>query len=204
MHAHQLVGRVGRFADTRYVELDTRGVYWCVMVIILTVIVLTSVQPIERLPELVIPDIYALAPATSANTSSNNATTTVPAAAKTYYAVVRDELRVVNPSSYVERQRLSNPLHQPSAIYPGTAIRSGTEGDVTVEFKVNRDGSVSNIEIITSEPTGVFDESALRATQRTQFQPEYTNEVRINAIRTQNMRPQTRVQKHFRYRMVQD
>ena len=44
MHAHHLVGRVGRFTHQPRVELNTPGVSWCVMAILVCVVMIMGVR----------------------------------------------------------------------------------------------------------------------------------------------------------------
>lgn len=55
--------------------------------------------------------------------------------------------------------------------YPALALRKGIEGEVTVEFTVGVDGSVSDIEIVDASPHGVFDAAARRAIAGWAFRP---------------------------------
>ena len=59
----------------------------------------------------------------------------------------------------------------PQPAYPPEAARSGTAGQVVVSFTVNSDGSVSNIDIISARPRGVFERNVQAAVRRWRFQP---------------------------------
>ena len=59
----------------------------------------------------------------------------------------------------------------PSPAYPPQAERSGASGEVVVSFTVNTDGSVSDIQIVSSRPRGVFDRSVQTAVRKWRFQP---------------------------------
>ncbi|HOZ05322.1 MAG TPA: energy transducer TonB, partial [Arenimonas sp.] len=48
-------------------------------------------------------------------------------------------------------------ISTPQPAYPAEAIRGGITGSVEVEFLVNRDGSVSDVKVIKSNPRGTFD-----------------------------------------------
>lgn len=67
---------------------------------------------------------------------------------------------------------LAVPLHRVPPRYPRKAIRRGIEGAVTVEFTVRADGTVKpgSVQIITSEPKGVFDKTVRRTIMRWRFQ----------------------------------
>ena len=59
----------------------------------------------------------------------------------------------------------------PQPAYPPEAARSKTSGQVVVSFTVNSDGSVSNIDIVSARPRGVFERSVQAAVRRWRFQP---------------------------------
>lgn len=60
-------------------------------------------------------------------------------------------------------------------VYPPRALRAGIEGMVTVEFTITKEGSVTDIEVITGEPPGVFDRAVIQAVSRWKFAPEIVN-----------------------------
>ena len=62
-------------------------------------------------------------------------------------------------------------INTPQPAYPPEARRSGTTGEVVLSFTVNTDGSVSNIDIVSARPRGVFERSAQAAVRRWRFQP---------------------------------
>ena len=55
------------------------------------------------------------------------------------------------------------------AVYPPAARAAGIEGYVVVRYDVGIDGRVSNARVVSGEPGGVFDESALQAVSRWRF-----------------------------------
>ena len=55
--------------------------------------------------------------------------------------------------------------------YPATALRNNQEGWVSLQYTVNTDGSVSNIEVVNAEPRHVFDSAAVDAIRRAKFSP---------------------------------
>ena len=56
--------------------------------------------------------------------------------------------------------------------YPQRALRAGIEGTVTVEFTIDVDGSVKDIEIVSADPPKVFDNEVLKALKRWKFPPQ--------------------------------
>lgn len=62
-------------------------------------------------------------------------------------------------------------ISTPQPAYPPDAARSKTSGQVVVSFTVNSDGSVSNIDIVSARPRGVFERNVQSAVRRWKFQP---------------------------------
>ena len=67
------------------------------------------------------------------------------------------------------------PLSQQPPQYPYKAAQRGIEGWVRVAFDVTASGSVENVEVIESDPPGVFDKAASRAVSRWRFKPRMLN-----------------------------
>lgn len=55
--------------------------------------------------------------------------------------------------------------------YPYRAKRMGTEGEVKIRFLVDKEGTVSDITILSSDPPGVFDEAVLNAVSSWKYAP---------------------------------
>lgn len=55
--------------------------------------------------------------------------------------------------------------------FPRRARVAGIEGHVTLQFNVNRDGSVTDAEITESSPPRIFDRAALKAINRWRYDP---------------------------------
>ncbi|HUA79252.1 MAG TPA: energy transducer TonB [Dyella sp.] len=55
--------------------------------------------------------------------------------------------------------------------YPTSALRNNQEGWVDLQYTVNSDGSVSNIQVVSAEPRHVFDNAAIDAIRRAKFSP---------------------------------
>lgn len=62
-------------------------------------------------------------------------------------------------------------ISQPSPRYPSEALRTGTPGEVLVEFTVDTDGSVSSARVVRSTPARIFDREAVAAVRRWKFAP---------------------------------
>jgi protein TonB len=59
----------------------------------------------------------------------------------------------------------------PQPVYPPEAKRAGTAGQVVISFTVNTDGSVSDIDIVSARPRGVFERNVQSAVRRWRFEP---------------------------------
>ena len=70
-----------------------------------------------------------------------------------------------------ELDEAPRPVVQLRPQYPPQARLRQQEGYVTVEFIVNPDGSVDAPTVIDAEPSGIFDQAALRAVTRWRFSP---------------------------------
>ena len=62
-------------------------------------------------------------------------------------------------------------ISTPAPRYPPDALRSGTSGEVQVEFTVGVDGSVSAVRVVRADPPRVFDREAINAVRRWRFEP---------------------------------
>ena len=58
-----------------------------------------------------------------------------------------------------------------SLVYPAEAKEQGIEGEVTVEYDINADGTVSNVRVIAAQPSGVFEEAVLAYVRTWVFEP---------------------------------
>ena len=69
--------------------------------------------------------------------------------------------------------------------YPRNALRMGREGYVLIEFDVDTDGSVLDPYVVESEPTGVFERSAIKAVRKWLFSPPVYKavSVKVNDVR---------------------
>ncbi len=67
------------------------------------------------------------------------------------------------------------PVRKVKPKYPRAAEDKQIEGRVKVRLSVDLDGSVSKVEILISEPPGVFDEEVLKAVKKYQFKRDGTS-----------------------------
>lgn len=62
-------------------------------------------------------------------------------------------------------------ISTPAPRYPPEALRSGTSGEVQVEFTVGVDGTVTSARVVRANPPRVFDREAVAAVRRWRFEP---------------------------------
>lgn len=140
-----VVERFQRFLGSRERQLDVGGVYWALVVVLGTALLLTSVEFEAR----------EVNPGTWAADSAGLPTVTAP-----------QPLALPEVSEEaVMGERATRRDFKP--IYPGEALRDAVGGSVVVAYRISRDGRVVGPRIVSSEPAGVFDDAVLRAvTQR--------------------------------------
>jgi protein TonB len=101
-----------------------------------------------------------------APTPSSTASAAAPGAAANGIGTEVPPTRAAAPAA-LEPKLISAPPPR----YPLTAMRRKLEGQVTLEFTVQPDGSVSSPRVISATPEGVFDEAAIVAVSRWRFEP---------------------------------
>jgi protein TonB len=62
-------------------------------------------------------------------------------------------------------------VRQMNITYPTLAKRNGQEGRVVVRVLIGTKGKAEKLEVVESEPEGVFDEAALKSLKYWQFRP---------------------------------
>ncbi|NKC00499.1 MAG: TonB family protein [Pseudomonadales bacterium] len=191
MHAHHLVGRVGRFTHHRMVELDTGGVYWCVTAIVVVVALLTSVEPVLKTSQGL--------PGVTWISAKETHTTARQRTQPSYIPKVFEHAELPVNVAKVDRERLMNPEYAPPVIYPGAAIRRQEEGEAVVLYEVGRDGGVSKARL-ASASSELFGRAALRTVNQTRYTSGYTT----GRLIRKNQEPQIEVRRIFRFRMASD
>jgi len=68
-------------------------------------------------------------------------------------------------------QRDLEPVATPDPAYPPDAFREGVEGWVEVEFTVTERGTTGDVQVVASEPRGVFDAAAVQAVAAWTYRP---------------------------------
>ena len=64
------------------------------------------------------------------------------------------------------------PIVKVNPQYPRAAAMRGTEGYVQLNVDIQKDGSVSNVRIVNSNPRRVFDRAAVRAASKYKYRPQ--------------------------------
>jgi TonB family protein len=57
-------------------------------------------------------------------------------------------------------------IKRASPIYPKYAVKNGIEGTVLLNFSIEKDGNVSDIQVVASDKDGLFDASAILGVQK--------------------------------------
>lgn len=73
-------------------------------------------------------------------------------------------------------------LHEVIPVYPADADRRRVSGKLRLQLKLQADGRVSDIEVLSASPPGVFDESALLAFRSARFAPAQKNGRPVRAL----------------------
>lgn len=74
------------------------------------------------------------------------------------------------------------PKFKKSPVYPYRAKRMGVEGYVSVSFIVDKNGKVSNIKILDSQPKNIFDQSVINALSSWEYAPGELNGKNVKTL----------------------
>ena len=80
------------------------------------------------------------------------------------------------------------PMTVRNPTYPMHAQKNGISGQVRVRFDVDPQGYVQDIEVIESQPQGVFDESTKQAVAAWRYQPTIGSDGRATWVRNVRLR----------------
>jgi len=159
MHGNHVYSRVRRFGSLRRQQIESGGLYWCMLALLTLVTVLTGIDPVAAENRLL---------AHHAGNSYWLGTTLDRGAPD------RIDMAHVDVSTRPLTPDLPNhptALFDARVVYPGKALRQRLQGDVLVHFRVNLDGSISHARVAQSQPPQIFDQAAMRAVQQSSFQP---------------------------------
>jgi protein TonB len=71
---------------------------------------------------------------------------------------------------------------QKSPDYPPLAKKAGKSGKVVLQMKIGSDGRVSDVEVVSAEPEGLFETAAIEAIEKWRFQPAMVGGERVATI----------------------
>jgi protein TonB len=109
---------------------------------------------------------------------------------------------VDNPTPYVQPDiggRIAGPIGPPGVDrdpvplvriapdYPPSAVTTGTEGWVKVQFSITTTGSVRDAFVVEADPPRVFDDAALKAIARWRYQPRIQGGVPTERVGVQTL-----------------
>lgn len=66
-------------------------------------------------------------------------------------------------------------IRQMPVTYPSLAKRNGVEGRVVIRVLIGTKGKADKMEVVESEPEGIFDENAMKSLKYWQFRPGIKN-----------------------------
>lgn len=79
------------------------------------------------------------------------------------------------PHACSEPEQDFRPIHREPPAYPHTAIMMCLDGSVHLAFTITKNGRIDAIEVIRSEPPGIFDRAAINAARTWQYEPDCKN-----------------------------
>ena len=79
------------------------------------------------------------------------------------------------------------PIVKVAPQYPRRAQSRGIEGYVILEYTVTKQGTVRDIQVIESKPSGTFDKAAIKSATRYKYKPRVVNgePIEVPGVRTQ-------------------
>ena len=133
--------------------------------------------PVQAAPPAPTSPSQITPPAETASTESQPA----PAVAPTPAAVITSS---VDLTYYSAREVDVHPraLREVVPVYPDDADRRRLSGKLRLQLKLQADGRVSDVEILSATPPGIFDESALQAFREARFSPAQKNGRPVRAL----------------------
>lgn len=88
--------------------------------------------------------------------------------------------------SSAEENKPLAPIVRIEPRYPKEAVEKGIEGHVDLSFVITNDGKTANIEVLDSQPAGVFEEVVVAAVERWRYAPRDNKHTRIRVQMTMN------------------
>src|SRR5258706_6055059 len=90
-------------------------------------------------------------------------------------------------SRYFETREVDVPARAINDVllhYPPSAYKQAISGEVKLKLFINQDGGVDEVEIIASEPKGIFDAAAMAAATQLRYSPALKDGVPVKMTRT--------------------
>lgn len=133
--------------------------------------------PVQAAPPVPTPPSQITPPTETASTEPQPA----PAVASAPAAVITSS---VDLTYYSAREVDVHPraLREVVPVYPADADRRRLSGKLRLQLKLQADGRVSDVEILSATPPGIFDESALQAFREARFSPAQKNGRPVRAL----------------------
>lgn len=133
--------------------------------------------PVPAAPPAQTPPSQMTPPTETAATAPQPAPATAPAPA---VAITSS----VDLAYYSAREVDVHPraLREVVPAYPADADRQRVSGKLRLQLKLQADGRVSDVEVLSASPPGVFDESALQAFREARFSPAQKNGRPVRAL----------------------
>jgi len=157
-----LLERVRRFSGVRILEIDSRGVYWSLLALVVVSIVVAGVQP---LPAVATP---------SAAEKLLHAASTLHMSERSNDSTLGVEISVeALHTSPQLTPRLLDTLAMVVPRYPADALTNSISGEVRVEFELAADGSVLAPRVV-SAPHSALERAALAAAAQSRFAALHT------------------------------
>jgi TonB family protein len=76
------------------------------------------------------------------------------------------------------------PLNEAPLEYPEPALQARLGGSVTLRLFIGQDGALRKVELLDSQPPGVFDQAALKAVSALRFRPATRNQLAVASVKT--------------------
>jgi len=90
-------------------------------------------------------------------------------------------------TTHMVRHLPPSPLHVTQPEYPQNALAKRTQGTVTVAFTIKPDGSTTDVHVVDSQPSGVFDHAATEAVRQWRFNPATTDGIPVSSHVSQTL-----------------
>lgn len=147
----------------------------------------TSLQHRERtLPPPPEPPVSPAAPSVSTTATINPPALSMPTIVADLTVSTQGQMGdLLSGISVADKEVM--PLVRPAATYPSRALARRIEGRVTARLSITPEGTVSDVDVINSEPPGIFDREAVRALYRYRFEPKTVNGVAVAQTATQTI-----------------